>query len=110
MDPECRSISKVILPAVRASIAEIMSNDYNYRQNEIAAKLGVVQVAVSKYLNRKYSRDIGKLKEYLSNKGLSRKIAEDIAKGKSPEEIGVEIDELCGDLAQSITSGKIIIS
>ena len=49
MDPECRNISKLILPAIRASVAQIMREEYNYRQNEIAERLGVVQVSISKF-------------------------------------------------------------
>lgn len=51
MDPGCRKISKEILPAVRASVAQTMISECNYRQREIAEKLGVVQVSVSKYLH-----------------------------------------------------------
>lgn len=99
MDPECRNISKLILPAIRASVAEIMKQEYNYRQKEIAERLGVVQVSVSKYLNRKYSPEIEKIRMRIDEQGLSRKIVEDIVKGKPPEEIGKEIDSLCGKLA-----------
>ncbi|HUB92848.1 MAG TPA: hypothetical protein VL945_02705 [Candidatus Saccharimonadales bacterium] len=99
MDPECRNISRLILPAVRASIAEIMKHDYNYRQDEIARSLGVVQVSVSKYLNRRYSSEIARMRQGIMEKGLSRGIAEDIANGKTAREIGMEIDRLCGQLA-----------
>lgn len=99
MDPECRSISKVILPAIRASIAEIMSREHRYKQKEIADKLGVVQVAISKYLNGRYSSEIERLKGEILKKGLSRDIASGIAEGKPSSEIGREIDSLCGTLA-----------
>jgi predicted transcriptional regulator len=99
MDPRCRNISRLILPAMRASLAEIMKSEYNYRQREIAERLGVVQVSISKYLNKKYSSDIERIKIYINEKGLNRKIIEDIVKGKSPAEIGREMDDLCGTLA-----------
>lgn len=102
MDPECRNISRLILPAIRASVAEIMKQEYNYRQKEIAERLGVVQVSVSKYLNRRYSAEIEKLKKEIMEKGMSIKIVEDIVKGRSSEEIGKEIDSLCGSIAESM--------
>lgn len=108
MDPECRNISKVILPAVRASIAEIMRNQYNYRQKEIAEKLGVVQVAVSKYLNKRYSDEIERIKRYITEHGLITGIVDDIVKGKPSEEIGREIDSLCGSVAEKMASGTSI--
>jgi predicted transcriptional regulator len=106
MDPECRNISKLILPAVRASVAEIMKDEYNYRQSEIAERLGVVQVSVSKYLNRKYSPDIAKMKTRILERGLGREIVDEIVKGRSSEEVGRKIDELCGRIAQD--KGRIV--
>lgn len=100
MDPECRSISKIILPAVRASVAEIMKQEYNYKQGEIAERLGVVQVSVSKYLNGKFSPEIEKVKARIIERSLNREIVKDIVKGRSSEEIGKKIDELCGSLAK----------
>lgn len=104
MDPACRKISRLILPAIRASIAEIMSKQYRYKQEEIADKLGIVQVAVSKYLNNKYSPDIERLKDYILERKLSDSIADDIARGKPEDEIGTEIDRLCGNLADTLPS------
>lgn len=102
MDPKCRSISRLILPAIRASIAQIMRQEYNYRQKEIAERLGVVQVAVSKYLNGRYSAEIENVKQYIIKNGLSRKIVADIVGGKPEEEISGEIDSLCGTIAEEM--------
>ena len=51
MEMDCISITKVILPAVRVNIAKQLDKKYGLSQKEIAQRLGVAQVAVSKYLN-----------------------------------------------------------
>ncbi len=107
MDPECRRISRLILPAVRASVAEAMRNEHNYRQKEIAEKLGVVQVAVSKYLNGRYSPEIARLKDMITRDGSSRSIIEGIASGESSETIGIEINRLCESLAERAEAGSL---
>ena len=63
------------MPAIRAAVAEELSNEYNYTQEEIASSLGIVQVAVSKYLNKKYSSKIAKLKNYIKEKGLAEDLS-----------------------------------
>lgn len=102
MDPECRAISKLILPAIRASVAEAMNREFNYKQNEIAGALGVVQVSVSKYLNRKYSAKIGKVREYIDQRGLNKEIVKGIRDGVRPEELSREVDRLCASLIGEI--------
>jgi predicted transcriptional regulator len=98
MKPECKDITKVVLPAVRASVAEVMHEKYGYTQLEIAKKLGVVQVAVSKYLNKRYSKDIASVKAYILRRGLNKGVVSSIVKGKSRSEIDMKIDELCDRL------------
>jgi predicted transcriptional regulator len=101
MDPECRKISKEILPAVRASIAQTMFSEHNYCQREIGDKLGVVQVSVSKYINKKYSKEIGEIVGYIESNRLNRKIVQSIISGEPKEEIVSEIDKLCSEIIGS---------
>lgn len=96
--PECKDIIKVVLPAVRASVAETMREKYRYSQEEIAQKLGVVQVAVSKYLHKRYSAEISKMKAYVTEHGLTEGIVSEIVKGGSRQEVDAEIDRLCDRL------------
>ncbi len=103
MDPECRNISKLILPAIRASVAQIMREEYNYRQNEIAERLGVVQVSISKYLNRRYSGEIEKIRKYIDERGLSKGIVSNIVRGEPSDAIGREIDSLCSSIAREMS-------
>jgi len=83
------------LPAIRAAVAEELSNKYNYTQEEIASALGIVQVAVSKYLNKKYSSKIAKLKNYIKEKGLAEDIVKSIIDKQEKEKIENKINLLC---------------
>ena len=98
MKPECKDIIGVVLPAVRASVAEVMRDRYGYKQKEIAEKLGVVQVAVSKYLNGKCSEEIALIKERIISQGLNGGVIESIVSGRKRQEIEREIDKLCDEL------------
>ncbi|MCL5239306.1 MAG: hypothetical protein M1286_02455 [Candidatus Marsarchaeota archaeon] len=96
--PECKSIVRAVLPAVRASIASTMHDRYGYSQESIAEKLGVVQVAVSKYLHNKYSPQIRKMKNYILQNSLSDSIVSGIVRGEDRQQIDHAIDELCDRL------------
>ncbi|MDE1762524.1 MAG: hypothetical protein KGH78_05050 [Candidatus Micrarchaeota archaeon] len=92
----CRTITKLTLPAVRAAISEDLSKR-GYTQSQIADSIGIVQVGVGKYLNRKYSAEVGRVKEFVQSEGLSKGIVEGIIKGKSLQDTGHEIDRLCNN-------------
>ena len=77
----CEVIVKRYLPGLRAWIAKSLVTDYHMTQMEVAAKLGITQAAVSKYLSGKYD---DKLKDVLRNeklvadlKEITRKLALD---------------------------------
>ena len=93
----CRKVTKVLLPAIRASVAEVLEKNYNFTQQETAKKLGVVQVAVSKYTNRRYSKEVMQMKEYIDAKGLNAGIIKSIVEGISTNEINRRIDILCNE-------------
>ncbi len=94
-DLACIEITKDILPAVRAAIAERLSKEYNYRQIDIAKKLGVAQVAVSKYLNNKYSKHVARIKEFVVEKGMLNNVIKEILNGDEQTKISRKIDEVC---------------
>lgn len=100
MEPECKNITRLVLPAVRASIAEIMNKEYRYNQEQIAHSLGVVQVSVSKYLNRRYSSDIKRLKSYILKNQKIREIAEHAARSNDPHTISLGVNRLCALIAK----------
>ena len=98
---ECKRITRVVLPAIRASVAEIMCRKYGYKQEEVAAKLGVVQVAVSKYLNNRHSKAMDVVKDYIIKARLNEGIIKKILGGGTRGEIDREIDALCDCLITS---------
>ena len=83
------------MPAIRAAVAEELSDKYNYTQEEIASSLGIVQVAVSKYLNKRYSSKIAKLKNYIKEKGLAEDVVKSIIDKQEKEKIENKINLLC---------------
>lgn len=94
-DPACIPITKDILPAVRAAIAETLSKKYGYRQVDVAKKLGVAQVAVSKYLNKRYSKRVARIKEYVMEKRMLDEVIKEILGGDEQKRINKEIDIIC---------------
>ncbi len=100
-EPECKRIGRSVLPAVRASVAELMHNRYKWRQERIAEGLGVVQVAVSKYLNGRYSKEVLKVRNYIRKMKLGDKIAAELADGKRSSVVHGEMDRLCTELVKA---------
>lgn len=96
--PECKDIIRVVLPAVRASVAEEVHDKYSYSQEEIAKRLGVAQVAVSKYLNGRYSKEISQMKKYIIHEKLSDEVVKKVVGGKDRHQIDEAIDVLCDRL------------
>ncbi|MCL5413446.1 MAG: helix-turn-helix domain-containing protein [Candidatus Marsarchaeota archaeon] len=96
---ECDKIAKVVLPAVRISIAEEMQSEYNLSQQEIADKLGIAQVAVSKYLNGKYSGTVKRMRDYIKDNKLANKIARKAAENGKASDVRNMINELCTSIA-----------
>jgi len=94
----CKDITKVILPAVRASVAEEMYRKHGYKQDQIAKELGVVQVAVSKYLNKRYSSKTVRVKKYINSNRLNQAIVRKILGSRPKQEVENEIEKLCGKL------------
>ena len=95
MDPECRKITKAMIPAVRAYLADVMSRKYGYKQQEIARRLGVAQVAVSKYRNTRYSEQVARLREEVAKHAESANLVETVLHSKSPEEVNERIERFC---------------
>ena len=72
---DCNKITKFVLPAIRISMAEEMNAKYNLNQSEIAHRLGIAQVAVSKYLNGRYSLRVKKIRDMINKRGLIEEAA-----------------------------------
>jgi len=59
----CEVMAKQIIPAVRARTTKQLYTKYNFNQQEIAARLGITQAAISKYLSGKYTQEIKQLEK-----------------------------------------------
>ncbi|MDE1861252.1 MAG: helix-turn-helix domain-containing protein [Candidatus Micrarchaeota archaeon] len=105
MDFECADITKVVLPAIRASTAQIMIQKYGYKQQDIARELGVAQVAVSKYLNGRYSAKVARMKDYITKEELNGEIIRRMLNNDNQEKINKAVNDLCALL---LRSGKMV--
>jgi len=101
----CKKITKEILPAVRAAIAQDLKK-YDYTEEKIASALGVDQVAISKYLNNRYSKQIKTLSAYIIRNKLDASIVDAIRAGKPSSTIDKSIDQLCNKIFISRYSPK----
>ena len=94
---DCITITSVILPAVRASVAEKLLQ-MGYGQESIAKELGIAQAAVSKYKNQRYSEKIKHIKNYIDEGKLYTGIIESIETKKGKENVEKDINSLCENL------------
>ncbi len=67
--------SKLIIPAARSVIAKELKERYHLTEQEIAARLGIAQAAVSKYLSGKYSDRIKDMESRISKEWIAGKIS-----------------------------------
>ena len=73
----CEYVIKTLIPALRASIARKLHEDYDFTQVEIAEKLGLTQPAVNNYLSGRYSPKIKRLEKEVQK--VAEKAARSIA-------------------------------
>jgi predicted transcriptional regulator len=95
MPLKCIVVTRDILPAIRASVAEELNAKYGFRQKEIAKSLGVVQVAISKYINRRYTEKIRKIKDFITVNKLNIDIVHAIVEKHEREDVKKLIETLC---------------
>ncbi len=72
--PPCEAVAKHIMPIFRALVTKELRDKYGLSQNEIAAKLGITQAAVSHYINSK--RGTHMLAEIEKIKGVKEAVEE----------------------------------
>lgn len=74
MRQPCELMTRAYVPAIRASIAKILMEKYNYTQTSAAKKLGLTQSAMSRYLREQRGENVTFTPEI-------RSLGESIAKG-----------------------------
>ncbi len=84
-----------MIPAVRAYLADVMYTKYHYKQQEIANRLGLAQVAVSKYINMKYSSSVARAKAGIARRIAGTAFVKEILESKDPDEVNRRIERLC---------------
>lgn len=94
----CESAVKLVLPALRASIAKRLYEDYDFSQEEIAASLGLTQAAVSKYLSGKYGAEVKELEKAEKIRNVGERVASGIAKTPSASQIFREVCNCCREM------------
>jgi len=90
----CEVSLKYFLPALRARVVEELYK-LDFSQEEIAKKLGISQAAVSKYINKNYSKKIAKIKESEEIKNIAKEFVENILKNKDVQVDFKKFCELC---------------
>ena len=90
----CEKLSKFSIPAVRIAVSRSLYSNYGMSQNSIAARLGVAQPAIYKYLNNRYSSHVLAITNYLASKGLHQRIVAAVISGKDRKEINGMIERL----------------
>lgn len=75
----CEVMVRQIIPAVRVKAAKQLYSK-GLKQEEIAARLGLTQAAISKYLSGKYTQEIKRLEKSKLVKKISGKIVDKILK------------------------------
>lgn len=95
MEMECNNITRFVLPAIRINIAQQLGRKYKLNQKEIAGKLGVAQVAVSKYLNGNYSESVRKIVLQVRRSGITDVAVIKAAKIDDPKIVEGMVNELC---------------
>lgn len=97
MEPECRKIAQTMIPAVRVYLAQTMSSRYKLKQREIAARLGIAQVAVSKYLNMRYSASVAKARAEAARRISKTHLVNEILESRSANDANMRIERFCED-------------
>ena len=101
MVAECESTIRLTIPAVRIAVAKLLKKKYKMGQQEIADRMGITQVAVHKYLNGKYSREIGRIVTAVKSHGTDKKIAMVVASGGTISSINRDIDRAAAAYAKA---------
>jgi len=102
MKSPCEVVAKYILPVFRALVAKELMEKYGYSQNQVAAKLGVTQAAVSHYINSK--RGSLMLKEVEGINGVKETVHDvtaSIAKNNDPDAMILAFCKLCSIVKSS---------
>lgn len=104
MKPVCEVMVQHIFPALRASIAKELMNEYKLNQSEISKLLGVSQPAISQYMRQLR----GENKKIVENAIVAEEIKKICRKISTGSLKSVDLmNEFCG-ICKIMTKNKII--
>lgn len=103
MKPECEKFAKIIVPVLRARVAQTLAKEYDMQQYEIAKKLGVTQAAVSFYLAKERGADASMVRKFPEISQSAKKMAKAMNEGRKD---GALTDILC-DLCRKVRKKKV---
>jgi predicted transcriptional regulator len=94
--PPCEAVAKYIMPIFRSLVAKELREKYGLSQNEIAAKLGITQAAVSHYINSKRgTRMLAEIEGIKGVRGAVEEVSASIAKENDYDSMLLAFCKLC---------------
>ena len=93
----CEIASKSVIPALRAMVARELIEEYGLKQEQVAARLGVTQAAVSKYRHQVRGEAV-QLESAPEVQSMSRDIASMLSTSPSPIEVSQKLCQACTDI------------
>jgi predicted transcriptional regulator len=103
MKTACELVSSLVLPILRAWIAEEATKIFGMKQKDVARQLGLSKAAITQYLKRKRA-DIGLGKrKFKGVESLIRQTARQMASGEVREmELMMQVCKICSHLRNSL--------
>lgn len=85
-----------IIPALRRELAQMLTQQHNLNQKEVAKILGITEAAISQYLHAKRAKDVAFTKEIKQSiSDAAQRIAKD------PRMMLYEMNRLCAETRNS---------
>ena len=93
----CEIASKSVIPALRAMVARELIEKYGLKQEQVAARLGVTQAAVSKYRHQIRGEAV-QLESTPEVRNISKDIALLLSKNPDPISVSHKLCQACTDI------------
>lgn len=93
----CEVASKSVIPALRAMVARELIEEHGMKQEQVAARLGVTQAAVSKYQHQVRGEAI-ELERASEVQAISHDIASMLSKNPNPLAVSQKLCQACTDI------------
>ena len=107
MKPKCEELSKIVIPSIRALVAELLIKKFNFTQIQVAKALKISQPAVSYYL--RYKRGKKAIQAIRNCAAMSKieELARKIAEGASEKEVRIMFCKVCQEVSKELNLKQI---